>query len=272
MMILHYIAAFFLLSMLVFLLLLMLPRLAFNKKKAEVEAELPLFLRTLSMLLELKIPFHTALETLSRERFAISRELGSAVKEIRRGATVEAALASLAKEFDSLEIKRAVSQVLSAYESGGGAESIKKISDDMFFLQQHRMKEFSSKQAMFSLLFIAASTILPSVYLIFSVLGKVVFLRNRPFLFHFCISCGVPASLRCNTCLFFPAFPNTFPGRKEKRYIPVFSPACFGRPVCAVLPFGGKPPAQDTGAFPGPAWLIHLFLPALQKGKIQGSG
>jgi Flp pilus assembly protein TadB len=190
---LFFIAAFFLLSMLVFLLLLMLPRLAFNKKKAEVEAELPLFLRTLSMLLELKIPFHTALETLSRERFAISRELGSAVKEIRRGATVEAALASLAKEFDSLEIKRAVSQVLSAYESGGGAESIKKISDDMFFLQQHRMKEFSSKQAMFSLLFIAASTILPSVYLIFSVLGKVVFSSETdPFSFIFVFLVGFP--------------------------------------------------------------------------------
>ncbi len=166
---------FFLIYILFFLLLLMLPKLAFNKKKAEVEAELPLFLRTLSMLLELKIPFHTSLETLSSENFAISEELSAAVKEIKRGATVEAALASLAKQFDSLEIKRAVSQVLSAYESGGGAESIKKISDDMFFLQQYRMKEFSSKQAMFSLLFIAASTILPAVYLIFSVLGKAVF-------------------------------------------------------------------------------------------------
>ncbi|MBD3397825.1 hypothetical protein GF412_01685 [Candidatus Micrarchaeota archaeon] len=172
---LFFVAAFPLLFLLVFLLLLLLPKLAFNKKKSEVEAELPLFLRTLSMLLELKIPFHTALETLSSENFAISGELSAAVKEIKRGATVEAALASLAKEFDSLEIKRAVSQVLSAYETGGGAESIKKISDDMFFLQQHRMKEFSSKQAMFSLLFIAASTILPAVYLIFSVLGKAVF-------------------------------------------------------------------------------------------------
>ena len=131
---LFFVVAFFLLFLLVFLLLLMLPKLAFNKKKAEVEAELPLFLRTLSMLLELKIPFHTALETLSSENFAISGELSAAVKEIKRGATVEAALASLAKEFDSLEIKRAVSQVLSAYETGGGAESIKKYFADRSLL------------------------------------------------------------------------------------------------------------------------------------------
>ncbi len=170
-----FIAALFLLYALFLILFLILPKLAFNKKKSEVEAELPLFLRTLSMLLELKIPFHTALETLSREDFAISPELKAAVKEIKRGATVESALASLAKQFESLEIKRAVSQVLSAYESGSGAYAIKKISDDLFFLQQHRTKEFASKQAIFSLLFIAVSTILPCIFLIFSVLGPAVF-------------------------------------------------------------------------------------------------
>lgn len=171
----YFLLAFFLLSALFFFLFLMLPKLSFEKRRSEVESELPLLLRTLSMLLELKIPFHTALETLSREEFAISPELRSAVKEIRRGATVESALAALAKQFDSLEIKRAVSQVLSSYESGGGASSIKKISDDLFFIQQHRMREFSSKQAIFSLVFIACSTILPSIFLIFSVLGKTVF-------------------------------------------------------------------------------------------------
>ena len=170
-----FIAAFPLLYAMFFLFFSMLPKLAFNQKKSEVEAELPIFLRTLSMLLELKIPFHSALETLSREDFAISPELKTAVKEIKRGATVESALAALAKQFESLEIKRAVAQVLSAYESGGGAQSIKKISDDLFFLQQHRMKEFASKQAIFSLLFIAVSTILPCIFLIFSVLGPAVF-------------------------------------------------------------------------------------------------
>jgi len=169
------IASFILFYALFFIFALMLPKLAFNKKKGEVEAELPLVLRTLSMLLELKIPFHTALSTLAREDFAISPDLRSAVTEIKRGATVESALATLAKEYDSLEIKRAISQVLSAYESGAGARAIKKISDDLFFLQQHRMKEFASKQALFSLLFIAVSTILPCIYLIFSVLGPAVF-------------------------------------------------------------------------------------------------
>ncbi|MEM4272056.1 MAG: type II secretion system F family protein, partial [Candidatus Bilamarchaeaceae archaeon] len=175
---------FSLLLLAFFLFFSMLPKSAFERHRKEVEAELPLFLRTLGMLLELKIPFHTALETLSNERFAISLELRAAVKEIKRGATVHAALASLAKEFDSLEIKRALSQVLSAYESGGGAESIRKISDDMFSAQQFRMKEFSSRQSLFALLFIAVSTILPTVFLIFSVLGKTVFQAEvDPFVF-----------------------------------------------------------------------------------------
>ena len=96
-----FIAAFPLLYAMFFLFFSMLPKLAFNQKKSEVEAELPIFLRTLSMLLELKIPFHSALETLSREDFAISPELKTAVKEIKRGATVESAFAALAQA-DSL--------------------------------------------------------------------------------------------------------------------------------------------------------------------------
>lgn len=172
---LYTVAAFLLLFVLCFLFLLMLPKLSFDKKKSAVESELPLLLRTLGMLLELKIPFHSALEALSKEDFALAPDLRAAVKEIKRGATVESALVEIARQYDSLEIKRSIAQVLSAYESGGGAESIRKISDDLFSLQQHRMKEYASKQALFSLVFIAVSTILPAVFLIFSVLGKTVF-------------------------------------------------------------------------------------------------
>ncbi len=214
----YMICAFFLFLALFFILLLMLPKSVFEKHRSEVEAELPLFLRTLSMLLELKIPFHSALETLSGEQFAISPELRAAVKEIKRGATVESALASLAKEFESLEIKRAVAQVLSSYESGGGAESIRKISDDLFSVQQYRMKEFSSKQSLFALLFIAVSTILPAVFLIFSVLGKTVFQTEvDPLTFALTFLVGFPlvaAGIMFASSLFSPA--HLLEGEKKK--------------------------------------------------------
>ncbi|MBD3390373.1 hypothetical protein GF415_05520, partial [Candidatus Micrarchaeota archaeon] len=190
----YFVASFLLCYSLFALALLFIPKLAFEKKRSEIEAELPLFLRTLSMLLELNIPFHRALSALSREGFAISLELKSAVKEMDRGATLESSLASLAKRLESLEVKRAVSQVISSYESGAGAAGIRKISDDLFFLQHQRMKEFSSKQALLSLLFIAVSTIVPAVFLIFSVLGASVFESpTDPVVFTFAFLLGFPA-------------------------------------------------------------------------------
>ncbi len=190
----YFAAAFLLVYSFLALLVLFLPKLAFEKKRSEIEAELPLFLRTLSMLLELSIPFHRALSALSRESFAISPELKAAVKEVDRGATLESSLASLARRMESLEVKRAVSQVISSYESGSGAAGIRKISDDLFFLQHQKMKEFSSKQALLSLLFIAVSTILPAVFLIFSVLGASVFESPAdPVVFALTFLLGFPA-------------------------------------------------------------------------------
>lgn len=167
--------AFFLSFAMGALLLLFLPKLAFLRTRAAVESELPLFLRTLAMLLEFGVPFHNALAQMAKEGFAVSPALARALGEVGKGATVESSLASLAREMESAELKRALSQVISAYEGGGGAREIKRISDNLFFLQQQRMKEFSSRQALFSLLFVAVSTILPAVFLIFLVLGDAAF-------------------------------------------------------------------------------------------------
>jgi Flp pilus assembly protein TadB len=154
---------------------LLIPKLAFGRAKTAVEAELPLFLRTLGMLLELNLPFHSALSRLAEEDFAISPHLRLTLKEMERGASVESSIAQLAASFESLPIKRAFSQVLSAYESGEGAKEILDISNDLFLLSSHKSRESSSKQALSSLIFIAASTILPAIFLIFSVLGKTIF-------------------------------------------------------------------------------------------------
>ncbi|MBN2122183.1 type II secretion system F family protein [Candidatus Micrarchaeota archaeon] len=179
-------------------LILLLPKLAFNGIKSTVETELPLFLRTLGMLLELNLPFHGALKRLSKEDFAISPYLRIAVQETERGASIESALAQLAAGFESLPIKRAFSQVLCAYESGEGAREVLEISNDLFLLSSHKARESSSKQALSSLLFIAASTILPAVFLIFSVLGKTIFSSEVSELeFSLAFLLGFPALSAC---------------------------------------------------------------------------
>jgi Flp pilus assembly protein TadB len=196
--------------------LLLLPRFAFSRLREEAEAELPILLRTLGMLLELNVPFPSALERISGEDFAISPVLAEGVREMKRGATLESALAHIASELESLKVKRAVTQIISAYEGGGGAPAILRISRDFASLDRHRAREHSSRQALFSLLFIAVSSILPAVFLIFSFLGASVFsTETSPPLFTLAFLLGFPllsASILYASSLQSP--PNPF-GKKR---------------------------------------------------------
>jgi Flp pilus assembly protein TadB len=197
--------------------LLFLPGLAFSRIRSEAESELPLLLRTLGMLLELELPFTSALERLSKDDFAVSPLLAEAVREAGRGATLESALASAAGELESPKLKRAVSQVISAYEGGGGAREILRISSEFAAIGRHKAREHSSRQALFSLLFIAVSAILPAVFLIFSFLGAAVFsYGSSPLYFSLAFLLGFPllsASILYASSLLSP--PNPL-GRKEQ--------------------------------------------------------
>ncbi len=152
--------------------LLFLPQFELRKKITEMEIEMPFFLRTMGMLLELGLPFQRALEIASREPGTLSREIANLLSQVKGGMNMQAALSSFAMAFNSMAMKRAVSQLLSAYEVGSSGAEIKKIGNDMLAIQQHRMREYASKSAMFGLLFIVTSAVFPTFFLVYAILGK----------------------------------------------------------------------------------------------------
>ena len=148
--------------------ILMLPTMEMRSRTAGFEARLPLMLRTLSMLLDMRIPYQKALEIAARDE----PELGPVVLDIRNGVTVQKAFARLALTHDSFPVKRALSQLLTAYEVGTSGREIARIGDEMLSLQRHELREHSSRSAIFGLMFIVSAAVLPTFFLVYAILGN----------------------------------------------------------------------------------------------------
>lgn len=140
-------------------------------------AELPFVLLSMSIELNLSRPFEKVLEKASLSGFLFAAaEFKQVVFEInQKGASVSTALGHLANRFSDLDSKRAIIQLIHAYEHGnkkhrGGA--LKRIAVELLAKQRIAAKAFSSKLAVFSLVFIAVSAIVPALFSSFVVIGS----------------------------------------------------------------------------------------------------
>ncbi|VVB98387.1 Type II secretion system (T2SS), protein F [uncultured archaeon] len=148
-----------------------IPGHAEKRRIAAIEAELPLFLRMLAMLLDMNVPFAQALEAASRNG-ECGKEFSRAVREIENGAGVPKALAKLAESEKGEAVKKSAIQMISAYEQGGGGAQIRRIGDDMVSLQRYRMRDFVSKSSLFGLMFVIFAAVVPTFFLVFATAGK----------------------------------------------------------------------------------------------------
>lgn len=148
-----------------------LPALEKGHKAREIESELPLFLRSLGMLLDFGLPLERSLEVAAEGRGALGAEVRLWLKEMGDGLGFRRALSVMATQYSSVGLKRALSSLILSLESGGRGSEIRKIGDDLLALEQHRMREYAAKSAVFGLVLIVVSAILPTFYLIYAVSG-----------------------------------------------------------------------------------------------------
>jgi len=149
---------------------LILPSLELKKQAAEIEAGLPFFLRSLGMLLDFGMPFESAIKTAAKGQERLHSEMTRVGDEINSGMSLQEALASFAKRYRTLEIKRAISQICSSYEIGN--MEIRRIGDEMFSVQKHRLREYAAKSTMIGLMLIICTAILPTFFLVYAVAGR----------------------------------------------------------------------------------------------------
>jgi len=158
--------------LLLFIFIIMLPKFELSKRSKIVEAEMPFTLRTIAILIDMKIPFMKSVALVSEEDSTIAREFRHIVKDVGHGVTVEKAFSRFAVSFSSFPIKRSISQLLSAYEVGSSGAEIKRIGDELLSVQQHQLKEHASKSAIFGMLFIMTAAILPTFFLVYVMMGE----------------------------------------------------------------------------------------------------
>ncbi|MEM2908950.1 MAG: type II secretion system F family protein [Candidatus Bilamarchaeaceae archaeon] len=158
--------------LLVYAFFLALPAFELNKKTKIIEAEMPFTLRTIGMLRNMNITFIKCLSMAAEEESEISRELKGIVNDVGSGITLERSFSKFAALFSSYPIKRAITQIISAYELGSSGTEMRRIGDELLAVQQHQMREYASKSAIFGMLFIMTSAILPVFFLVYVLIGN----------------------------------------------------------------------------------------------------
>ncbi len=144
-----------------------------GRNTANIEANLPFFLRSIGILIELGLPFRKALEIgVQQTDGALKKEMHTAMDAADNGISVQKALGMLATRCNSIAVRRAIAQLISAYENGGDGNELKRLGDELLSLEQHKLKEHSAKSAMFGLLFIIATALLPVFFIVYAIAGE----------------------------------------------------------------------------------------------------
>lgn len=148
------------------LLVLQLPRMEFRTRQAQIERELPFWLRDLGMWIEMGMPFEKALEQSSRRPGAWSGQVRIVLAQIRQGMAFQKAMLQRAQEMESAPLKRAIAQILSVYAEGTAGREIRRLGEELLNARLHRLRDYAGQSALIGLVFIVVSAILPTFFLV----------------------------------------------------------------------------------------------------------
>ncbi|MBI1973455.1 type II secretion system F family protein [Candidatus Micrarchaeota archaeon] len=153
-------------------LFLLYPSARKRKRALGVESSLADSLRIMSSMVALGLPFEECLR-MAASGSACGSEFHAIIRRIEAGASVPEALAEASKSVDSSMFGHAMSQLSNAYrKSGRMSTTLSKAAEGAQSVVHHRLKEFGGKLVFYSLMFIGASAIVPSMLLSFSVVSS----------------------------------------------------------------------------------------------------
>ena len=168
-------------SFLAFFFLLRKPFSDRAGRDSELERELPVALRSLSVELKIGVPFEKALESVSSGGYGeLSKEFREALNKVRNGLSVPQALSGISAKSGSLQVKRCVSHLVASYHYGKSkaadpADYLARLSKELVGLQKISLREHSGKMALYSLLFITVAALVPAMFQIMVLIGSSVF-------------------------------------------------------------------------------------------------
>jgi len=160
-------------AIIIFVLLIQFP---IAKKKAyskRVEADLPLFLLRLATEIKIGKSFPKAINDSCKEEGFASKEFKIILNDMQKGASFQEALQEMNERIDSVNIRRACSNLSNLSIQGTkDVSGLKKLSQELLLKQRIESKEFSGKMVIYALVFIAVSAIVPAMFQSFILIGS----------------------------------------------------------------------------------------------------
>ncbi len=153
------------------------PRRQLDLRARKIEMHLPFALMQLSAEQNIGIPFAQSLQRLAESDYGeLSAGLGIHLSKARIcGSSVPEALLLFAGSNRSRLLKRAMSQVVSAYEHGnkeGAGEPMRGMALELLARQKSEAKEFSAKIGTFSVAFVVVSAVMPALFCAYLLVGS----------------------------------------------------------------------------------------------------
>jgi len=150
----------------------------FKKAKA-IESQLALFLLSLRSKLLAGLTLESSLKRLKQElnNNNMKWEISKILSEIEKGVDISDALMNAASRTRSLQFKKVLSHLNEIAKSGYSkrSDSLKLLCNELMAAQKAKMREYSSKLTVLSLLFVASAAIIPALWLAFVVMGSAFF-------------------------------------------------------------------------------------------------
>lgn len=139
-------------------LMMMVPRMKADSRRAQVEDALPDALHHMSVAIRTGLVLESVLQEISEADYgALSEEYAQVVLEIKRGRPLRDAFLNFAARSGSKEIKRAVYLLLEGIESGGPiSDVLEEVSEDMRAVKEVKRERKTSTSQQISFLAMAS--------------------------------------------------------------------------------------------------------------------
>ncbi|MFH1750078.1 MAG: type II secretion system F family protein [Candidatus Micrarchaeota archaeon] len=156
------------------LLLLKIPAYLKRKRAEEIEAGLLLAIPQIAAQMRLGSPFE---EIIGNAANSAPGELGGEFRRMANcmncgGMPPDEALMIFSREVDSEFVRRAAMQLVFEYRNGNGGDGLSNLGKELAVFMRTRAKSFSSKMAVWGLVFIAISCIVPALFAAYLIIGS----------------------------------------------------------------------------------------------------
>ncbi len=148
------------------------------KKAKEIEKDLVIFITALRLNLLCGLSLESSLKkAISELKGPLAEEISKIEKDLEKGGEISKALLNSANRIESVEFNRVLSHISEIARSGYSPnfDTLKLLHKEIVENQKVKLREFSSKLVVLSLMFVASVVVLPALWLAFVNIGSALF-------------------------------------------------------------------------------------------------